>query len=75
MFHPNLPTKRRVRTPEAASLLGLSTSTLEQDRVTGRLKIPFLKIGRAVVYDTDELERWLHGHRKHHTSQYVGGVL
>lgn len=67
---------RRVRTPQAASIVGLSTSTLEQDRITGRLKIPFLKLGRAVLYDVAELENWLRQHRRNSTSEYFsGGVL
>ena len=64
----------RLRTPEAAAFVGLSPATLEQDRTTGRLKIPFLKIGRAVVYDAAALEAWLQQHRRNNTSQCSVGV-
>jgi hypothetical protein len=61
---------RRLRTNAAADYLGLSKSLLEKDRVTGRLGIPFLKLGRAVVYDTRTLDEWLAGHARHSTSEY-----
>jgi hypothetical protein len=59
----------RIRTPKAAEHVGLAESTLEKDRGTGILGIPYLKIGRAVVYDTDALDEWLAKHRRTSTSQ------
>jgi len=58
---------RRLRTVAAADYLGLSKSLLEKDRVTGHLGIPFLKLGRAVVYDTRKLDEWLADHVRHST--------
>jgi predicted DNA-binding transcriptional regulator AlpA len=60
---------RRIRTKAAAEHVGLSASTLEKDRHTGRLGIPYLKIGGAVVYDTAALDEWLATHVCQTTSQ------
>lgn len=53
----------RMETPEAAALLGLAASTLATDRVRRRLRVPYYKIGRRVVYSRIELERYLAGCR------------
>ncbi len=60
---------RRVKTERAARHIGLATATLETDRATGKLGIPFYKIGRAVIYDLDELDAWLAARR--HTAEVV----
>lgn len=52
------------RTPVAACYLGLAEITLEADRASRKLGIPFHKIGRAVVYDLDELDAWLSRRRE-----------
>ena len=49
---------RRLRTPKAAAYVGLAPRTLEKMRLTGGGP-PFYKLGRAVVYDTFELDIWL----------------
>lgn len=59
---------RRLNTPQAAEFLGLAAATLERDRVTGRLGIPYLKLGRRVLYDRSDLEAWLDRRRRAHTS-------
>lgn len=43
----------------AAPLLGLSVRTLQNDRVTGRFQIPYVRIGRAVRYRPGDLKRWV----------------
>ena len=47
----------------AARRLGVSLDTLRRDRRTGRLGIPFIKIGEGkrglVRYDLADLERWV----------------
>jgi excisionase family DNA binding protein len=48
-----------LKTDEAAEFLRLSPATLEQDRVTKRMRIPFRRLGRAVRYHKRDLERWL----------------
>jgi hypothetical protein len=47
-----------VKTELAAAYLGFSPVTLECDRSTGRLGIPFMKAGRSVNYDLDDLDDW-----------------
>lgn len=51
---------------EAAALLGVSVSFLQNDRVTRRHDIPYFKIGRCVRYRQSKLEEWL-------DSRVVGG--
>lgn len=58
---------RRLRTREAAAYCGLAMSTLEKLRLTGDGS-PFLKLGRSVLYDTDDLDAWLTAHRRRSTS-------
>lgn len=67
-MHPEQYT-RRLRTPAAAKYVGLAESTLEKDRSSGILGIPFLKLGRAVAYDTAALNEWLAKHRRSSTSE------
>jgi predicted DNA-binding transcriptional regulator AlpA len=57
----------RLRTPAAADYLGYSESTLEKKRLTGDGP-PFIRLGRAIVYDTRDLDRWLGERRTHSTS-------
>lgn len=48
---------RRVRTPEAAAILGLSPATLRKLRVQGGGPT-YCKLGRACVYKTADLEAY-----------------
>ncbi|HEY8596257.1 MAG TPA: helix-turn-helix domain-containing protein [Devosiaceae bacterium] len=57
----------KLRTREAASYTGLAKSTLEKLRVTGG-GCPYIRIGRVVLYDPDDLDRWLASHRRMSTS-------
>ena len=52
----------KLRPPEAAKYLGLAESTLAKLRM-GRDGPVFHKLGRAVVYDRDDLDAWLVAHR------------
>ena len=52
-----------LRTPKAAGYLGLSPHTLENLRSAGSGP-RFFKIGRAVVYDVADLDRWLESQRR-----------
>jgi predicted DNA-binding transcriptional regulator AlpA len=58
---------RRLRTPAAADYLGYSESTLEKKRLTGDGPT-FIRLGRAVIYDTRDLEAWLAARRATSTS-------
>jgi predicted DNA-binding transcriptional regulator AlpA len=59
---------RRLRTPAAADYVGYSESTLEKKRLTGKGP-PFIRLGRAVVYDTRDLDAWLAERRARSTSE------
>ncbi|MEM7442899.1 MAG: helix-turn-helix domain-containing protein [Pseudomonadota bacterium] len=62
------PIARRVNTEKAAQYVNLAKATLEKDRVTGRLGIPFAKLGRRVIYDLNDLDAWVDRRRRRHTS-------
>ena len=57
-----------MRTAEAAAYTGISKSTLEKLRVTGG-GCPYIRIGRIVLYDPDDLDAWLAAHRRKSTSE------
>jgi hypothetical protein len=48
---------------EASAYLDLAPSTLEMDRRTGRLGIPFIRIGRRIGYLINDLDKWLINNR------------
>jgi predicted DNA-binding transcriptional regulator AlpA len=59
---------RKLRVHEAASYLGLGTSTLARMRIRGDGP-PYAKCGpRIVVYDIDDLDQWLRGRTRRSTS-------
>ncbi len=65
-MHPN--EHRLLRTPEAAALLGLSTSTLNKMRCTGRGP-QFIKISAAAVgYEPAAIEAYKAARRRSSTS-------
>ena len=59
--------RQRLRTPAAAKYLGLAPRTLEKMRLTGNGP-QYYKLGRAVVYDTQDLDRWIGGRVRRSTS-------
>lgn len=58
---------QRMRTSQAARYLGLSARTLEKWRLTGDGP-PFVKLGRAVIYERQYLDDWVDAHRCASTS-------
>jgi excisionase family DNA binding protein len=58
-----------MKTPEAARYTGLAKSTLEKMRVRGD-GCGFIRIGRAILYDADDLDAWLAAHRRKSTSDH-----
>ncbi len=58
----------------AAVLLGLSPSTLEKDRATGHLGIPFVRAGRRVLYQLSDLQSWLDENRTAPSAEEKGGA-
>jgi predicted DNA-binding transcriptional regulator AlpA len=70
-MHPHeYKPRRMLSTPEAASYCGSSASTFAKLRlyVGGPL---YVKLGRRVVYDPADLDRWLASHRRASTSDEV----
>jgi predicted DNA-binding transcriptional regulator AlpA len=59
--------RRMLSTPEAASYCGSSASTLAKLRLYGGGP-DYIKLGRRVVYDLADLDRWLTSHRRASTS-------
>ena len=63
------PVKRRLLTdPEAATYIGMSISFLRQGRMEGRRANrspgpPFIRMGKAVRYDIQDLDAWLAANR------------
>jgi len=57
----------KLRTRQAAAYTGLAKSTLEKLRVHGGGS-PYMRIGRVVLYDPDDLDVWLAAHRRTSTS-------
>jgi predicted DNA-binding transcriptional regulator AlpA len=57
----------RLRAPEAARYLGISASTLSKMRLRGDGPV-FLKLNRAVAYDSRDLDAWLSSRRRVSTS-------
>lgn len=53
--------KKYLTTKEAATLFGLSVSAFEKGRLGfGRIRPPYVKIGRAVRYEYAALIGWAH---------------
>lgn len=46
---------------EVATWTGMSEAWLEQSRFKG-IGIPYIKIGRAVRYRTEDVQRWIESH-------------
>jgi hypothetical protein len=59
---------RRLRTRDAAAYVGLAARTLEKLRVVGGGP-PYLKLGKAVVYEIDDLDAWAQARRRASTSE------
>jgi predicted DNA-binding transcriptional regulator AlpA len=58
----------RLRTADAAAYCASSKSTFEKYRLTGEGPA-YIKLGRVVVYDLQDLDSWLTSHRRMSTSQ------
>ena len=46
-------------TPAAAQRLGVSPATLSTWRCTNAVRVPFVRVGRRVLYRTADLDRFL----------------
>jgi len=47
---------------ECAELTGLSLSTLRNDR-SKRVKLPYIKVGKSVRYDQDDIVKFMDSHK------------
>lgn len=52
-----------LNTKQAAELLALHERTLIQDRSSGRLNIPFIRLGRAIRYQPTDLREFIETNR------------
>ncbi len=59
---PVKPPRNFITEREVASMLGISTKTLQKHRHEHR-GLPYLKFGRAVRYDLQDVEDWIAGKR------------
>ena len=62
MSHTSTPIVTKplaVDTKTAADLLNSTNSSLEKDRATGHMEVPYIKAGRRVIYRLAELDEWL----------------
>lgn len=50
-------------TAEAARVLRLSKTSLDRDRLYGRLRVPYIRLGRRTLYRMADLEAWLESRR------------
>ena len=62
--------KRRLRTGDAATYIGLSKSTLEKMRVNGGGPV-YSALGRIVVYEVGDLDAFVEARKRHSTSEPV----
>jgi predicted DNA-binding transcriptional regulator AlpA len=58
----------KLRVAEAAGYLSVSKSWLDKKRLDGGGP-EYLKLGRRVVYDLKDLEKWAASNRRQHTSE------
>lgn len=63
----------RLRTSAAAAYCGLKTPTFEKYRMTGEGPI-YISLGRAVVYDTADLDDWMASNKRRSTSDVRSNV-
>lgn len=49
----------KLTTRDAAEYVGLAEATLVTDRCTRRLGIPYLRLGRKILYRQHDLDAWL----------------
>lgn len=48
---------------EAAKLLSVSEGTLNRWRSTDKKDLPYIKVGGAIRYSVDDIERWVEKQR------------
>jgi glutathione S-transferase len=61
---PQPSTSPRLRLADAARYLGVAPRSLASGAWRRRHRIPVLRIGRALIFETDFIDRWLEQHRE-----------
>lgn len=61
-------TSYRLTRTEAAKYLGVNSQTLANWAYTGKVKIPFHKVGRKVIYMRSDLDSYLASTRRTQTA-------
>ncbi len=56
---PASPAPKVMTSPQAAEYLGINPQTLALWRCTGRYPLPFVKVGRRVVYHKADLDKFI----------------
>ena len=77
MPHSTKPTSTEplaVDSNTAANLLNSTNASLEKDRATGHMGVPYVKAGRRVIYRLADLDSWLTANRIVPSSQGVDHV-
>jgi excisionase family DNA binding protein len=62
---------RLLTTEQAAEFLGVSAGTLVIWRFHARYRLPFVKIGRNVRYDENDLREWLESRKVHQVEAHA----
>lgn len=62
--------KRLQNSLNAADYIGIPANTLQHWRTTGAQQIPFIKVGRRIMYRISDLDEWLAQHTYKHTGEY-----
>ena len=65
--------KRLQNSLNAADYIGIPANTLQHWRTTGAQQIPFIKVGRRVMYRVSDLDKWLDQRTFSHTGEYQAG--
>lgn len=68
MNFTEVATPHRLTRPEAAEYLGVNSQTLANWAYTGKVKIPFHKVGRKVIYMRTDLDSYLASTRRTQTA-------
>ena len=56
---------------DASEYLNLSPNTLEADRRSGKLGIPYIKMGRRIGYLVTDLDLWIENNRVVPPEKYI----
>jgi excisionase family DNA binding protein len=59
----------KLNNTEAAQYLGVAPATLVTWRCTQRYSIPYIRVGKKILYDLDDLRAWLASRKVHTPAQ------